>query len=63
MRPDILIIIGKKVWPFFSGSTLSEGEKVAVGQVQLRIPSIDLNVMLSWEMDDLSAGRFTLETA
>jgi hypothetical protein len=63
MRLDILIIIGKKAWPFFSGMTSSEGEKVAQGQVPLKILFIDLNVMLSPKMDNLSAGRFTLETA
>jgi hypothetical protein len=39
------------------------GEKVARGQVPLKILFIDLNVMLSQQMDSLSAGRFILETA
>jgi hypothetical protein len=63
MRPDILIIIGKKAWPFSSGMTPSEEEKVAQGQVPLKILFIDLNVMLSLKMDNLSAGRFILKTA
>jgi hypothetical protein len=43
--------------------TSSEEKKVAQGQVPLKTLFIDLNAMLSPEMDDLSPGRFTRKMA
>jgi hypothetical protein len=60
---DFLIIIGKQVYLFLSGMTFLMGEKVARGQVPLKILCIGLDVTLSQQMESLSAGRFTLETA